>query len=130
MTELVAPSTGTKDVRIFTTSAVTLFLKRSLINMSHATFVAVAVLESPRCQPGKPKSIIFDAQMWLGTERALVAGLRYFNSEDHVFEDVNVCLIIATVRCLVYNSEYRQCETDLLHHSPRWSDILKNISLC
>ncbi|KAJ6523949.1 hypothetical protein DFH09DRAFT_1096445 [Mycena vulgaris] len=48
---------------------------------------AIAVLENPRLIP-KMKSIVFDAQIYLGSgQPALIASLRYFNENNHEFAD-------------------------------------------
>lgn len=70
--------------------------------MGSVTITAIAMLENPRTAgAGKPKSFLFDAQIWLPTERALIAGMRYFNANGYEFDaKVNKCLIIANVSML------------------------------
>ncbi|KAJ6507109.1 hypothetical protein DFH09DRAFT_874493, partial [Mycena vulgaris] len=52
-----------------------------------ASINAIAVLENPRLIP-KTKSIVFDAQAYLGSsEPALIASLRYFNADNREFAE-------------------------------------------
>lgn len=68
--------------------------------MPSASLYALAVLETPRAIDNKSKSIVFDAQMYMGEEQpALVANLQYFNSSGLIFEEVGTYFIHATV-CL------------------------------
>ncbi|KAI0091062.1 hypothetical protein BDY19DRAFT_679904 [Irpex rosettiformis] len=62
--------------------------------MSSVTIAAIAVLESPRSPPDKPKSYIFDGQLWLDSERPLVAGFRYFNTNNDTFGEAPICCMI------------------------------------
>lgn len=66
--------------------------------MSLSTLTALAVLEGPRSPEGKPNTIIFDGQIYLGGERSLVAGLRYYNESGIVFDGITICHIVANVR--------------------------------
>ncbi|KAJ6574301.1 hypothetical protein B0H19DRAFT_1254013 [Mycena capillaripes] len=59
-----------------------------------ASLIAIAVLENPRAI-AKSGFIVFDAQIYLGSsEPALITSVRYFNSDNTVFEDVG-CYCIA-----------------------------------
>ncbi|KAG9313301.1 hypothetical protein JVU11DRAFT_5605 [Chiua virens] len=62
---------------------------------SGATITAVAVFEHGRQIEGK--SYLFDAQIYLGKEKPLLAALRYFNRDNHEFGDIGFYFIIARV---------------------------------
>ncbi|KAJ6540435.1 hypothetical protein B0H19DRAFT_1269017 [Mycena capillaripes] len=58
------------------------------------SLIAISVLENPRAM-AKSGFIVFDAQIYLGSsEPALITSVRYFNSDNTVFEDVG-CYCIA-----------------------------------
>lgn len=72
--------------------------------MSSAAITAIAVLESPRQVEQKPKTIVFDAQIYQGRDQQpLVAQLRYFNEHNMSFlDDVGVYFLHATVSFSLY----------------------------
>ena len=66
--------------------------------MSAASLHAIAVLENPRLIP-KTKSIVFDAQIYLGgSEPALIGSLRYYNEHNCEFEEVGAYSVDIHVR--------------------------------
>jgi len=69
--------------------------------MSHssATISAIAVFENGRKVEGM--SCIFDAQIFLGKEKPLLAALRYFNRDNREFGDVGFYFITARVTFFV-----------------------------
>ncbi|KAJ7278110.1 hypothetical protein C8J57DRAFT_1221968 [Mycena rebaudengoi] len=59
--------------------------------MSSVSLSAIAVLENPRQIP-KTKTIVFDAQIYLGSsEPALIMSLHYYNADNMEFSDVTCC---------------------------------------
>ena len=70
--------------------------------MSLAIITTFAVLENLTHPPDKPKTCLFDAQVWVSAEDApLILRLRYFNSSNLNFpnseDEQTHCLIIANV---------------------------------
>jgi len=63
-----------------------------------ATIIAPAVIENVRAIDPSPRSLEFDAQMWLGPAHIITAKLRYYNYNWLDFLAVNYCLIVAHVR--------------------------------
>ncbi|KAI6029972.1 hypothetical protein EDC04DRAFT_3142689 [Pisolithus marmoratus] len=68
--------------------------------MSHssATISAIAVFENG-CQ-AEGMSCIFDAQIFLGKEKPLLAALQYFNHDNQEFSDVGFYFITACVAAM------------------------------
>ncbi|KAG2138314.1 hypothetical protein DEU56DRAFT_755884 [Suillus clintonianus] len=66
---------------------------------SSATITSIAVFENGRPAEGHgTTNLIFDAQIYLGDDcPPLLAALRYFNSENHVFNEIGFYFIVATV---------------------------------
>ncbi|KAG1825741.1 uncharacterized protein BJ212DRAFT_1475124 [Suillus subaureus] len=63
---------------------------------SSATITAVAVFKNGRFCEGQGRALIFDAQMYLGDDQPpLLAALKCFNAENHVFDPVGFYIVIA-----------------------------------
>lgn len=69
--------------------------------MSAATLTAVAVFENPR-KLERGKTIVIDAQIYMGAHPPLIAALRYFNVNDISFEDIGTYFMHATVSTGIY----------------------------
>ena len=52
------------------------------------TLSGPVVLENPHTVEGSPRTIEFDAQMWLNSTNILTGKFRYFNSDDTAFGEV------------------------------------------
>jgi hypothetical protein len=65
-----------------------------------ASITVLAPLETPRSLPGSPKTIVFNAQVWLGpTQSPLICQFRYFNVDGLAFEDIGFYFLHANVGC-------------------------------
>ncbi|KAJ6485221.1 hypothetical protein DFH09DRAFT_1339874 [Mycena vulgaris] len=95
---------------------------------SAASLIAFAVLENPRLIP-KTKSIVFDAQIYLGSsEPALITSLRYFNSDNLEFPEVgSYSVVIQPARTLPTIEVYSQELTPVDYHA--FGDIVWIIPL-
>ncbi|KAJ6514152.1 hypothetical protein DFH09DRAFT_1333102 [Mycena vulgaris] len=93
-----------------------------------ASLNAIAVLENPRLIP-KTKSIVFDAQIYLGSgEPALIASLRYFNADNREFADVSCCSVdIHPARTTPTTKVFSQDLTPVDYHV--FGDIVKLVPL-
>lgn len=70
--------------------------------MSSASIVGLALLEPPiQVHPDQPLTLHFDAQLYLGPGRTVIASLRYYNGNHLSFnDDVGQYFIWANVSCI------------------------------
>ncbi|KAJ7933665.1 hypothetical protein B0H13DRAFT_1855907 [Mycena leptocephala] len=95
---------------------------------SAASLTAIAVLENPRLIP-KTKSIVFDAQIYLGSsEPALISSLRYFNADNLEFAEVGCYFVdVHPARTNPTVEVYSQELTPVDYHV--FGDIVKLVPL-
>ena len=72
--------------------------------MSSAALSLFVACENPRpLEQKKPKSIVFDAQIFIPGSEAVIAAFRYYNKEDFVFVPNSIFYVHANVSKLPMN---------------------------